>query len=40
MTNSDEFVAEAFVDSVLGNKPNEYSMKVYDVIVKYFGKGK
>lgn len=39
LTNEDEFVAEAFTDAVLGENPSEYSKQVYDVILKYFGKG-
>ena len=38
LTNADEFIAEAFTDAVMGENPSEYSKKVYDVIVKYFGK--
>ena len=39
LVNSDEFVAEAFTDAVMNENPSEYSKQVYDIIVKYFGKG-
>jgi hypothetical protein len=38
MTNIEEFVAEGFADAELGTNPNKYSLKIKDIIVKYFGK--
>lgn len=37
-TNIDEFTAEAFADAEMGINPNVYSIEVYNVIKKYFGK--
>ena len=39
LTDEDEFLAEAFTDAILGENPSEYSKQVYEVILKYFGKG-
>ena len=39
MTNSDEFMAEAFTHYKLSNEKNEYSQKVGKIIDKYFKKG-
>ena len=36
MTNSDEFMAEAFTFAKIGDGENEYSKQVIDVIEKYF----
>ena len=38
LSNIEEFVAEGFADAEIGVKPNEYSLKVRDIIFKYFGK--
>lgn len=39
LTNTDEFVAEAFADVVInGESAKQYSKDVYSIIVKYFGK--
>lgn len=39
LSNSDEFMAEAFADAVInGDNALQYSKDVYNVIVKYFGK--
>ena len=38
LVNYEEFMAEAFTDAVMGTEPKEYSVKVYEVINKYFGK--
>ena len=35
-----EFIAEAFCDAELNKKPKKYSKRVYDVLVKYYGKVK
>lgn len=37
MTNSDEFMAEAFTDYMLGENPSEYSAQVVSILDKYFG---
>lgn len=38
LTNVEEFVAEGFADAELGTNSNKYSLKVRDIIIKYFGK--
>jgi hypothetical protein len=36
LTNPDEFMAEAFADSILGESPSKYSGEVAEIINKYF----
>ena len=38
LTNADEFVAECFADAEVGTNPSEYSLRVANIIKKYFGK--
>jgi len=38
LANSDEFMAEAFADSILGESPSKYSEEVAEILNKYFGR--
>ncbi len=38
LTNADEFMAEAFTDVMIGDKPTIYSKEVVDILNRYFGR--
>lgn len=38
LTNADEFMAEAFTDALIGEKPTVYSKAVVDILNRYFGR--